>query len=467
LLTVEKMRICVIGAGAAGLCACKYARLIKNATVVVYEILDRVGGTWNYTDQVGEDIRNETRHPVLYKNLKTNLPKEIMGFPDFPFKNTIKESFICHQLVSDYLQDYAKHFNLLQHIKFGYKVTDVHAHPNGEYCWQLEVKNVKTKLFETHFFDALFVCSGHYALPHIPEIKGMDQFQGELLHASTYRVPEKFQGRRVACLGAGPSGVDLAFELSHFAKKVYPSQCTADYIDISSEVRVKEKKPLQVYLCHNDSRLQSALPEHLEETVGIESCEKNGVILKDGQYLTVDTIIFCTGYEYEFPFLQHCTPLYVKSNSVSPLHYHMIHVNLKNLFFIGLNYTVLPFPFFDVQVRFCVELLKGKFDMPSEEQIREDEMLENEMRQKMTLGKALPPHYMGPLQWAYLYRLIDLAKLDPLPPYLEHVYNRLSEIRPRHLSEYKTFQFKILNDTDFEIYQPLQNQRTVYRCHTV
>ncbi|KRY19665.1 Flavin-containing monooxygenase FMO GS-OX-like 9 [Trichinella patagoniensis] len=438
---VEKMRICVIGAGAAGLCACKYARLIKNATVVVYEILDRVGGTWNYTDQVGEDIRNETRHPVLYKNLKTNLPKEIMGFPDFPFKNTIKESFICHQLVSDYLQDYAKHFSLLQHIKFGYKVTDVHAHPNDEYCWQLEVKNVKTKLFETHFFDALFVCSGHYALPHIPEIKGMDQFQGELLHASTYRVPEKFQGRRVACLGAGPSGVDLAFELSHFAKKVY--------------------------LCHNDSRLQSALPEHLEETVGIESCEKNGVILKDGQYLTVDTIIFCTGYEYEFPFLQHCTPLYVKSNSVSPLHYHMIHVNLKNLFFIGLNYTVLPFPFFDVQVRFCVELLKGKFDMPSEEQIREDEMLENEMRQKMTLGKALPPHYMGPLQWAYLYRLIDLAKLDPLPPYLEHVYNRLSEIRPRHLSEYKTFQFKILNDTDFEIYQPLQNQRTVYRCHTV
>ncbi|KRX27704.1 Flavin-containing monooxygenase FMO GS-OX-like 9 [Trichinella nelsoni] len=461
------MRICVIGAGAAGLCACKYARLIKNATVVVYEIWDRVGGTWNYTDQVGEDFRNETRHPVLYKNLKTNLPKEIMGFPDFPFKNTIKESFICHQLVSDYLQDYAKHFNLLQHIKFGYKVTDVHAHPNSEYCWQLEVKNVKTKLFETHFFDALFVCSGHYALPHIPEIKGMDQFQGELLHASTYRVPEKFQGRRVACLGAGPSGVDLAFELSHFAKKVYPSQCTADYIDISSEVRVKEKKPLQVYLCHNDSRLQSALPEHLEETVGIESCEKNGVILKDGQYLTVDTIIFCTGYEYEFPFLQHCTPLYVKSNSVSPLHYHMIHVNLKNLFFIGLNYTVLPFPFFDVQVRFCVELLKGKFDMPSEEQIREDEMLENEMRQKMTLGKALPPHYMGPLQWAYLYRLIDLAKLNPLPPYLEHVYNRLSEIRPRHLSEYKTFQFKILNDADFEIYQPLQNQRTVYRCHTV
>ncbi|KAL1284908.1 Senecionine N-oxygenase [Trichinella pseudospiralis] len=64
------MRICVIGAGAAGLCACKYARLIKNATVVVYEILDRVGGTWNYTDQVGEDFRNETRYPVLYKNLK-------------------------------------------------------------------------------------------------------------------------------------------------------------------------------------------------------------------------------------------------------------------------------------------------------------------------------------------------------------------------------------------------------------
>lgn len=48
---------------------------------------------------------------------RTNLPKEIMGFPDFPFSSDKEESFLHHTDVLKYLENYADNFNLYQCIK--------------------------------------------------------------------------------------------------------------------------------------------------------------------------------------------------------------------------------------------------------------------------------------------------------------------------------------------------------------
>lgn len=47
---------------------------------------------------------------------RTNLPKEVMQFPDFPFPEK-EESFVHHADVLNYLEDYAMHYNLHQYIK--------------------------------------------------------------------------------------------------------------------------------------------------------------------------------------------------------------------------------------------------------------------------------------------------------------------------------------------------------------
>ena len=59
----------IIGAGAAGLCAAKYA---ANAGFqpIVWEKARVVGGTWVYTDQVGEDEFGLPIHSSMYKNLR-------------------------------------------------------------------------------------------------------------------------------------------------------------------------------------------------------------------------------------------------------------------------------------------------------------------------------------------------------------------------------------------------------------
>ena len=48
----------------------------------------------------------------------TNLPVEIMAFPDFPFSKDMP-SFVKHTVVHKYLEDYADHFQLRDHIKVG------------------------------------------------------------------------------------------------------------------------------------------------------------------------------------------------------------------------------------------------------------------------------------------------------------------------------------------------------------
>ena len=53
-LLPSSARVCVIGAGAAGLCAARHLlESFNGGQVVVYEQTDNVGGTWVYTPEVG------------------------------------------------------------------------------------------------------------------------------------------------------------------------------------------------------------------------------------------------------------------------------------------------------------------------------------------------------------------------------------------------------------------------------
>lgn len=63
------MHIAVIGAGTAGICAAKHA-LANGFTVTVYEQAKRVGGTWVYTDQIGNDEFGLDVHSSMYKGLQ-------------------------------------------------------------------------------------------------------------------------------------------------------------------------------------------------------------------------------------------------------------------------------------------------------------------------------------------------------------------------------------------------------------
>ena len=78
---------------------------------------------------------------------------------------------------------------------------------NVEKKWNVTTEHVKTGEQTTEQFDAVVVANGHYSVPSIPDLPGLEQFQGLQMHSHDYRSPEKFRGMRVVVLGAAASGV--------------------------------------------------------------------------------------------------------------------------------------------------------------------------------------------------------------------------------------------------------------------
>ena len=65
------VRVAVVGAGAAGLCALRHLSARPSLfTPVAYELSKEAGGTWVYTDDVGTDANGQPIHCSMYKNLR-------------------------------------------------------------------------------------------------------------------------------------------------------------------------------------------------------------------------------------------------------------------------------------------------------------------------------------------------------------------------------------------------------------
>ena len=105
--------VCVIGAGAAGLTAIKNLREYGFG-VDCYERETGVGGAWNW---------RHDRSPV-YASTHLISSKPFTQFPDFPMPDSWPD-YPHHSQVLAYLERYADHFGLREHIWFGTEVTKV------------------------------------------------------------------------------------------------------------------------------------------------------------------------------------------------------------------------------------------------------------------------------------------------------------------------------------------------------
>lgn len=190
-------RICVVGGGgAAGICAIKHC-LQNNLDVIGFEQTSSIGGTWVYTDEIGKDKHDLPIHSSMYRNLHTNLPKELMSFPDFPFTPQEK-SYLPAAEVLTYLRSYADAFNVREQIKFQHHVIRVRPLPTGS-MWEVLVKNLISNSNEIFTFDAVLLCNGHFSVPHIPQF--VNAFCGRQMHSHDYRVPDNFINERVLVIG--------------------------------------------------------------------------------------------------------------------------------------------------------------------------------------------------------------------------------------------------------------------------
>lgn len=416
------MRLCVIGAGAAGLCA------IKNGVdfgyeVTAFEQTDEIGGTWVYTDQIGSDKNGLDIHSSMYKGLHTNLPKEIMGYPEEPFPEQAN-SYIPSEDVLKYYQSYADKHDLRQFIKFEHHVVRVRPLLNDS--WEVIVQDMKSKRYENYSFESVLVCNGHYNTPNWPSIKGQASFEGKQLHSKDYRSASQFRGESVLIVGAGPSGTDCSIEMSKEARHVTWSH----HLKQPSATRF------------NGDVIQK--PDIAEIT-------KLGATFVDGSYHDFSVIIYCTGYMYSFPFLSVDCGIKCDNNYVRPVYKQCLNISKPTMGFIGLPNYICPNQMCDLQVRFCLTFMTGRKQLPGREEMLAELKKELNERKAQGLSKSRA-HFLGPgVQDEYYESLATIAGIKAIKPVIGKIFAKGLCNLIHNTDTFRDGVFKIIDDENFII----------------
>ncbi|KAH6799097.1 Flavin-binding monooxygenase family protein [Perilla frutescens var. frutescens] len=351
-------KVCVIGAGPAGLVAARELRK-ESHDVVVIEQKHEVGGQWLYDPKVEEENplgKNHFLkvHSSVYASLRLISPREIMGFTDFPFgakKGRDMRRFPGHKELLLYLQDFCDKFGLREMIRFNTRVENVEMldYPvlDTEHL-KWVVKSKAEKAVE-EVYDAVVVATGHYSHPRNGCMEAKADAQSHLQDSRSIQEwgHSWMAFPVVVVVGNSLSGQDISMELVNVAKEIHLSSKSLTISEGLSKVIAKY--------------------DNLHLRPQIESLHEDGkVLFTDGSWIIADTIIYCTGYSYSFPFLDTKGIVRIDDDRVGPLYEHTFPPSLApSLSFIGIPKKIIGFPFFESQAKWIAQLLSGKRSLPS------------------------------------------------------------------------------------------------------
>ena len=188
-IAVDKTAI-VIGGGVSGICAgIELGKLGIDYTL--FEKNEDFGGTWF-----------ENRYP----GCGVDTPSLTYTFSCRP--NDWSMYFPLRDEIEGYLLDTAREFGLYDKARFRTHVEEARWNTATDQ-WDVTITTPDGKR-ETHSADYLFSAVGILNIPKYPQIDGLDEFAGEVYHTSRWPAEADLSGKRVAVIGNGASGMQVA-----------------------------------------------------------------------------------------------------------------------------------------------------------------------------------------------------------------------------------------------------------------
>lgn len=287
----------------------------------------------------------------VYERLETNIPRGLMGFSDVDWPEAC-QLFPKHDDVLAYIKQYAEDVRHL--IEFQTQVLNVRQLEGGS--WSVSTQKVRKgarRSVREQIFDAVVVANGHYNVPYIPSVPGIEawsaSYPGVITHSRSYRRPDDYTGTKVIVVGNSASGIDIGAQVATVCKILIQSQKSESYLG------------------------SVASPNKLEKPEIVEYIQKDrGVRFADGTVETrIDAILYCTGYFYSYPFLDSLDPpLITTGERVENLYQHMFYRPNPSLAFLVLNQKVIPFPLAEVQSAVIARVFSGRLALPDQEAMK-------------------------------------------------------------------------------------------------
>jgi putative flavoprotein involved in K+ transport len=309
--TANDRRVVVVGAGPAGLASAAELRR-RGIAALVLEQAPAVGWSWR----------------GRYDGLRLNSSRPFSRLPRGRFRRGTGLFPTRDEMVS-YLEDYAVRHRL--EVRPATRVQRIGPQLGG---WLLQTSSGDISA------EQVVVASGYAHTPFMPDWPGRDRYQGHLLHSAAYRNAESLGDGDLLVVGAGCSGMEIAYELArNGARRVRLSVRTPPNMLLRSPIGPLFARAMLKLPPHRADRLINAvrrreigdlteygLPEpdegvfsrlnrlgvapaivdvetieaikdrRIEVVAGVESFDRTGVTLADGSSIKADAVVAATGY---------------------------------------------------------------------------------------------------------------------------------------------------------------------------
>jgi cation diffusion facilitator CzcD-associated flavoprotein CzcO len=206
--TPSTFRVAIIGTGFSGLCLAIQLKKAGIETVTLFEKGDRVGGTW----------RDNT-----YPGAACDTPAFSYCY-SFEQKTDWSRLWAPQKEILQYIEHCAEKYDLRRHIRLRTEIASAHFDEQTQ-TWKL----VTTEGEEIEA-DVLVSGVGQLNRPVIPQLPGLDQFEGTSFHSARWDHGCDLKDKTVAVIGNAASAVQFVPKIAHPAKRVRVFQRSANWM---------------------------------------------------------------------------------------------------------------------------------------------------------------------------------------------------------------------------------------------
>ena len=186
--------------------ATTYLKLAPRSNIILIDDGKTIGGVWS--------------HERIYPNLFAQVGHGLFEYSFYPMKKEglSPDRYISGETIHNYLNDFARDFDLVRRIRLDTRVTKAEKLGTG---WRLSVKGPQGD--EALESSKLIVASGVTSEAYVPNFP-RNGFDHPIIHSAEIgwklRDIEQADLKRVVVLGAAKSAYDTVFQMLKLGKKV-------------------------------------------------------------------------------------------------------------------------------------------------------------------------------------------------------------------------------------------------------
>ena len=206
--------VVIVGAGISGIgSAYNIQKSCPEKSFAIFEGRENIGGTWDL---------------FKYPGIRSDSDMHTMGFRFKPWTNA--KTIADGPSILEYLNEAADENNLREKIQFETKVKTAQWDSSSA-TWRLGIDKGEQGQLEDVTCKILYLCGGYYNYDqgYLPEFKGYDKFEGQLIHPQHWPEDLNYENKKVVVIGSGATAVTIVPAMAEKVSKITMLQRSPTY----------------------------------------------------------------------------------------------------------------------------------------------------------------------------------------------------------------------------------------------